>query len=45
MPSKVGHMLNVSRVMQEDIERAALGSSLTRVTDASDARHRVTDMR
>jgi len=45
MKSRVGHMLDVNAVRHDDLERAALGPSLTRVTDMPSARKRLSELK
>ena len=45
MKSRVGHILNVNTIRHEDIERAALGPNLTRVTDMPSARKRLSELK
>lgn len=42
---KVMRMLDVNKIRHEDIERAALGPSLTRVTDMPSARKRLSELK
>ena len=42
---RVRHMLDVNKIVHEDIERAALGPSLTRVTDMPSARKRLNELK
>jgi hypothetical protein len=42
---RVRHMLDVNKIRHEDIERAALGPSLTRVTEIKHARRRLSELK
>jgi len=42
---RVRHMLDVNKILHEDIERAALGPSLTRVTEMKNARKRLNELK
>jgi len=45
MKSRVGHIFDVNAIRHDDIERAALGPSLTRVTDMPSARKRLSELK
>jgi len=45
MKGKVMRMLDVNAVRHDDLERAALGPSLTRVTDMPSARKRLSELK
>jgi hypothetical protein len=45
MKRRVGHIFDVNAIRHDDIERAALGPSLTRVTDMPSARKRLSELK